>query len=149
MRFLNTCVCAGTLFALPALAQVEIPEDYSRECGVPVGYDCSTPGFEMPLTLKQAIELSRTETVVYLYGKGIVDARIVAEVIGEPSPSGLLSVDAVAVPGIGVPDNVLYVIILGKVARQKVSGEPVEFYQRYLDRGDIFGLTRSAVSQSG
>lgn len=137
-------------FGFPGHASAQgLTEEYSRACGVPVGYDCATPGFETPLTLDQAIELSRTETVVYLYGPGIIDARIVADVITRDDGRGETTVPAVAVPGIGVPEGALYVVVLGRVVRHRVSGEPVEFYQRYLDRGEIFGLTRAMAERQG
>lgn len=115
-------------------------------CNVPRGYDCATPGFETPLTLAEAIELSKTETVVYLYGKGLKSARIVARVVrrGDNAPS----IPVVAVPGSSVPGDVMYVVMLGNVIKHRESGEPVEFYQRYLDRGKIFNLTRTMYSRS-
>jgi len=113
---------------------------------VPSGYDCATPGFEKPLTLEEAIELSKTETVVYLYGKGLKSARIVARVVrrGENAPS----IPVIAVPGLSVPNDAMYIVILGSVIKHRKSGEPVEFYQRYLNRGEIFSLTRAMYERA-
>lgn len=110
-------------------------------CNVPRGYDCATPGYEHPVTLDEAIEISKRETVVYLYGKGIQSVDTAAHVITQGK--GAPAVPAVAVPGIGVPENAFHVIMLGHVVRHKVSGEPAKFHQRYLNRGTVFGLTRS------
>lgn len=109
-------------------------------CNVPRGYDCATPGYERPVTLDEAIEISKKETVVYLFGKGIQFADTAAHVIsqGKDAPA----VPAVAVPGSGVPKDTFYVIVLGNVVRHKVSGEPAEFYQNFLNRGTVFVLTR-------
>jgi len=110
---------------------------------VPRGYDCATPGFETPLTLEEAEALSQTETVVYLYGPGIQDARLVANVMSDGNQDPSRAIPAIAAPGSAVPTDTLYVIILGRVIKHRESGEPVEFYQRFLNRGEIFGLTRS------
>ncbi len=110
-------------------------------CNVPRGYDCATPGYERPVTLDEAIEISKVETVVYLYGKGIHFMGTTAHVMSQGK--GASPVPAVAVPGAGVPRDTFYVIVLGKVVRHKVSGQPAEFHQRYIDRGTVFGLTRS------
>ncbi len=152
MKIFHTIVCAAVLgsFSLAGHAQGLTPE-YSKSCGVPVGYDCASKGFERLLTLEEAVELSKLETVVYLYGPGIIDARIVADVISSPNDVDLKIVPAIAAPGRDVPRNSLYVVILGTVVRHKVSGEPIEFYQRFLNRGRIFSLTRQALEhiQSG
>ena len=107
---------------------------------MPRGYDCATPGFENPLTLEEAIELSKTETVVYLYGKGIQDLRWVADILTKGDNG--LPLRAIATPGINVPKDSTYVIILGKVVKHRVSEKPVEFYQKFINRGKIFNLTR-------
>ena len=109
-------------------------------CNVTRGYDCATPGYERPVVLDEAIEISKKETVVYLYGKGIQFADRAAHVMtqGKDAPA----VPAVAVPGLGVPENAFFVIVQGNVVRHKESGEPAEFYQRFINRGTIFVLTR-------
>lgn len=139
-----------------AMASVAFPLFYPQEiraqdqsvpvppgCDVPRGYDCATPGFETPLSLDEAIELSKRETVVYLYGPGLQDAVIVAEIMREGNKGKRKLIPAVAAPGTDVPGGALYVVILGKVIRHNTSGEPVEFYQRFMNRGEIFSLTRS------
>lgn len=109
-------------------------------CNVPRDYDCASIGYERPVTLDEAIEISKKETVVYLYGKGIQFADRAAHVMtqGKDAPA----VPAVAVPGLGVPKNAFFVIIQGNVVRHKESGKPAEFYQRFINRGTIFVLTR-------
>ena len=110
-------------------------------CNVPRGYDCATPGFEAPLTVEEAEALSLTETVVYLYGPGIQDARLVARVIR--GGRNAEAIPAIAAPGRDVPEGTLYVVILGRVIKHRESGEPVAFYQRFVNRGEIFNLTRN------
>lgn len=126
---------AAILVSYPHFADAASPG-----CDVPRGYDCATPGFEMPLTLEEAVALSERETVVYLYGPGLQGARIVARLVekGENAPS----IPAIAAPGIGVPKDTFYVAVLGKLVKHRVSGEPVEFYQRFINRGEVFSLTR-------
>ncbi len=114
-------------------------------CDVPRGYDCTTPGFESPLTLDEAIEISKVETVVYLYGPGLQDARLAARVVsrGKNAPA----VPAIAAPGTDVPQDAFYVMILGRLIKHRTSGEPVAFYQRFIDRGEVFALTRDFRSR--
>ena len=129
---------------LTACAQENGPSA-SRDpgCDVPRGYDCATPGFETPLTLEEAEALSRAETVVYLYGPGIQGARLVAEIMSDGNGDPSRSIPAIATPGRHVPADTVYVMILGRVIKHRESGEPVAFYQRFLNRGEIFSLTRS------
>lgn len=143
----------SALVATLATACVAFPLFYPQEiraqdqsasvppgCDVPRGYDCATPGFEMPLSLDEAIELSKRETVVYLYGPGLQDARLVARIIRDDKDK--TPIPAVAVPGTAVPEDTFYVAVLGKLVRHRNSGEPVEFYQRFINRGEVFSLTR-------
>lgn len=142
----------SALVATLATASVAFPLFYPQEiraqdqsasvppgCDVPRGYDCATPGFETPLSLDEAIELSKRETVVYLYGPGLQGSHIVARLMRKGEDSR--PVPAVAAPGFDVPSNVFYVIVLGKVVKHRTSGEPVEFYQRFINRGEVFALT--------
>lgn len=131
------------LYPQTSLAGDGTPRDPG--CNVPRGYDCATPGYERPVTLDEAIEISKKETTVYLYGKGIQFADTAAHVISEGK--GAPAVPAVAVPGLNVPKNAFYVIVLGNVVRHKVSKEPAEFHQRYLNRGTVFGLTRNMYNR--
>jgi len=111
-------------------------------CDVPRGYDCATPGFETPLTLDEAIEISKAETVVYLYGRGLQGARIVADLVSTGNDGKRSPVPAVAVPGMAVKRDTFHVIVLGRVIKHRASGVPVEFYQRFINRGEVFSLTR-------
>ena len=109
-------------------------------CDVPRGYDCATPGYEKPLTLAEAEALSAHEkNVVYLYGPGIQDARFAAEAM--TSDTAGRSAPTIAVPGSDVPKDVFYLVVIGKVVKHNVSRQPVEFYQRYIDRGRVFSMT--------
>lgn len=114
-------------------------------CTVPRGYDCATPGFERPLSLDQAKALSLRGNVVYLYGPGLQDARIVAKIMSEGR--GEPPIPAIAAPGLTVPEGATYVVAKGKVLKHRVSGKPVEFYQRFLNRGKLFNLTRQIANQ--
>ncbi len=114
-------------------------------CNVPKGFDCATPGYERPVTLEEAIDISKLETVVYLYGKGIQSVDTAAHVITQGK--GAPAVPAVAMPGRNMPEDTFYVIVLGNVVKHRVSGEPAEFRQRYIDRGTVFGLTRNMYSR--
>ena len=145
MRGLHTiaCVAAGLALGCAEASEIQATTDRDPGCSVPRGYDCATPGFETPLTLDEAIELSRTETVVYLYGPGIQDARLVADVMRDGNNDATRAIPAIAAPGLDVPSDTLYVVILGRVIKHRESQDPVEFYQRFLNRGEIFGLTRS------
>lgn len=142
----------SALVATLATVGVAIPLFYPQEiraqdqgasvppgCDVPRGYDCATPGFETPLSLDEAIELSKRETVVYLYGPGLQDARLAADVM--TNGKGGQSIPAIAAPGRAVPPDAFYVVVLGKVVKHRASGEPVEFYQRFINRGEVFALT--------
>ena len=142
MRGLHTiaCIASGLVLGCAEASEIQAVTDRDPGCNVPRGYDCATPGFEMPLTLDEAIDISRTETVVYLYGPGLQDARLVAEVMST-SENG--SIPAVAAPGREVPQDTMYVVMLGRVIKHRESQEPVEFYQRFLNRGEIFSLTRT------
>jgi len=109
-------------------------------CDVPRGYDCATPGYEKPLTLAEAEALSaREKNVVYLYGPGMHDAVLAAELMGKESAKG--AVPTIAAPGAAMPENTFYIIVLGKVVKHKASLEPIEFYQRFINRGEVFSLT--------
>ncbi|MEP2829678.1 MULTISPECIES: hypothetical protein [Alphaproteobacteria] len=143
----------SALVATLAMASVAFPLFYPQEiraqeqsasvppgCDVPRGYDCATPGFEMPLSLDEAIELSQRETVVYLYGPGLQGSRIVARLMRKGENA--TPIPAVAAPGVSVPRDTFYVAILGKLVKHRASGEPVEFYQRFINRGEVFSLTR-------
>ncbi len=132
-------VLAAALYPQISIAADGKPRDPG--CNVPRGYDCATPGYERPVTLGEAIEISKAETVVYLYGKGIQSVDTAAHVITQGK--GAPAVPAVAVPGLDVPEGAFHVIVLGQVVRHKVSREPAEFHQRYLNRGTVFGLTRN------
>lgn len=113
---------------------------------MPRGYDCATPGYERPVTLEEALDISKRETVVYLYGKGIQSVDTAAHVM--TTNDNTVSVPAVAVPGTHVPENAFYVIVLGSVVKHKVSGEPAEFYQRFINRGTVFVLTRRMYNKA-
>lgn len=108
---------------------------------MPKGYDCATPGFETPLSLDEAVELSKRERIIYLYGPGIQDAVIVAAIVRE-GRDDVPGIPAIAVPGQDVPKDEFYVVILGKVIRHRESREPVAFYQPYMNRGTVFSMTR-------
>lgn len=138
-------VLATALYPQISLAADGKPRDPG--CNVPRGYDCATPGYERPVTLDEAIEISRKETVVYLYGKGIQSVDTAAHVITQGK--GAPAIHAVAVPGLSVPEGAFHMIVLGQVVRHKVSREPAEFYQRFLDRGTVFVLTRKMFDQTG
>ncbi|WOF72768.1 hypothetical protein QMT40_000390 [Parvibaculaceae bacterium PLY_AMNH_Bact1] len=108
-------------------------------CNVPRGYDCATPGYERPVTLDEAIDISKRETVVYLYGKGIQSVDTAA--FAMRAEQGSVSIPAVAVPGVTVPKDAFHIVILGHVIKHRTSGSPVEFRQRFIDRGEVFVLT--------
>lgn len=110
-------------------------------CNVPRGYDCATPGYERPVTLDEAIEISKKETTVYLYGKGIQSADVAARVMGQDDV-GTAAIPAIAIPGLSMPPDTFYIVVLGHVVTHKVSGKPAEFYQTFINRGTIFVLTR-------
>ncbi len=110
-------------------------------CNVPRGYDCATPGYERPVTLDEAIEISKKEAVVYLYGKGIQSVDVAARVMGQ-SDVGTAAIPAVAIPGLLMPQDTFYIVVLGHVVKHKVSGKPADFYQAFINRGTVFVLTR-------
>lgn len=113
---------------------------------MPRGYDCATPGYERPVTLDEALDISKRETAVYLYGPGIQSVDTAARVMS--TNDNTVSVPAVAVPGTHVPANAFYVIVLGNIVKHRTSGEPAEFYQRFINRGTIFVLTRQMFNKA-
>lgn len=118
-------------------------ETRSRDpgCNVPRGYDCATPGYERPVTLDEAVKISKRETVVYLYGRGLQAARAAAQSMS--SDNGGRPLPAIAAPGRDIPDDAFLVLVLGKVVKHQNSSEPVLFYQRFINRGEVFALTWS------
>ena len=123
----------------PQISKADGGAARAQECEATRGYDCATPGYERPVTLNEALEISKVETVVYLYGPGLQGADLAADVMQDPQ-SGR-AIHAVAIPGLEVPQDTFYVIVLGRVVKHRASNEPVEFYQRFINRGEVFALT--------
>ncbi len=139
----------GLVLATVLYPQISLAADGKQRdpgCNVPRGYDCATPGYERPVALDEAIEISKVETVVYLYGKGIQSVDTAAHIMR--SNTETRSIPAVAVPGKEMPHGVFHVIVLGQVVRHKASGEPAEFFQRFINRGTVFVLTRQMYDKA-
>ncbi len=97
------------------------------------------------MTLDEAIEISKVETVVYLYGKGIQSVDTAAYAMR--SDHGGVSIPSVAIPGIGIPEKTFHIVIQGRVIKHSASGAPVEFHQRFINRGEIFVLTNEMYNR--
>ena len=69
--------------------------------------------------------------------------RLVAELVRSGNGGKSTAIPAIAAPGISVPRDAFYVVMLGRAIKHRESGQPVQFYQRYINRGEVFNLTRN------